>query len=223
MTGEANAGAGAEAHVTVRLLLGAYLLGGLDEADERRVDAHLRTCLECRDRLRHLDAVPPLLHLLPAGMPEVATAMPPPAPLKNLLQRVRAGRRRARLRLVAAALVTALLVGAGFALALHRPAQPKAQPGTTVHLAGASTGEAVLTRKTWGVSIVIHLAGLPPTGPYVLHVVGRDGHDEQAAAWGPTPSGGANVTGASSIQLTNVRQVRITGGRGEVLATATLN
>ena len=44
-----------EEHAAVRMLLGGYLLGGLDEADEHRVDAHLRTCFECRDELRYLD------------------------------------------------------------------------------------------------------------------------------------------------------------------------
>jgi hypothetical protein len=210
----------AEEHPAVRMLLGGYLLGGLDEADEHRVDAHLRTCPDCREELRHLDAVPPLLHLLPAGMPEVVTSKPPPVPLKNLLHRVRAQRRRGRIRLVAAAVITAIVVGLGFAFTLREPDQPKAQPGTTVHFTGRSTGDAVLTAKTWGVSIAVHLAGLPKDGPYALQVVDLAGRVEQAATWGPTPSGGANVTGASSLQLKTVHELRITNGRGEVLATA---
>jgi hypothetical protein len=54
----------------------------------------------------------------------------------------------------------------------------------------------------------------------MLQVIGLNGQVEQAAAWGPTPSGGANVTGASSLQLPTVHELRITNGRGEVLATA---
>jgi predicted anti-sigma-YlaC factor YlaD len=214
----------AEEHTAVRMMLGGYLLGGLDEADEHRVDAHLRTCAECRDELRYLDSVPTLLHRLPQGMPDVATTQPPPVPLKNLLNRVRANRRRTRIRLVAGAVAAMLLVVLGFAVVVTRepkPAGPTAPSGTTLQFTGTSTGQAVLTPKTWGVSVAVHLAGLPPAGPYALQVVGRDGHVEQAATWGPTPTGGANVTGASSMQLGTVQEVRITGGGGELLATAT--
>ena len=41
-------------HDEIRRLLGGYLLGGLDEADTDRVDAHLRDCDECRTELERL-------------------------------------------------------------------------------------------------------------------------------------------------------------------------
>ena len=45
-------------HDELRRLLGGYLLGGLDEADTDRLDAHLRDCDDCRGELDILAPVP---------------------------------------------------------------------------------------------------------------------------------------------------------------------
>jgi predicted anti-sigma-YlaC factor YlaD len=52
-------------HDELRRLLGGYLLGGLDEIDTDRLDAHLLDCDECRDELERLSPVPELLQRLP--------------------------------------------------------------------------------------------------------------------------------------------------------------
>ena len=43
-------------HDELRRLLGGYLLGGLDDADTERLDAHLRDCDDCRAELDMLAA-----------------------------------------------------------------------------------------------------------------------------------------------------------------------
>ena len=54
----------------------------------------------------------------------------------------------------------------------------------------------MLTGKTWGVSIDLTVEKLRGQGPFVCRVSKADGTVEQAAIWGPTPSGRAKVTGA---------------------------
>lgn len=210
-------------HESVRFLLGGYLLGGLDELDQRRADAHLRHCYVCRDELDLLAPVPELLEALPSGT-SVATVRPaPPVHLENLLHRVRATRRR-RARVpwlaAAAAVVVMLVVSAALLLGSAGPG------GTTVTFTAAgqshAAGRAVLTERSWGTSIAVRMSNLPATGLCVLQVVGRGGQVEQAATWGPTPTQTAQVTGGSSIPLPSVGAINILDQDGHLLATATL-
>lgn len=208
-------------HDTVKELLGGYLLGGLDELDERRADTHLRHCHLCRDELELLAPVPELLKALPQGVPAPAVRPAPPVHLESLLHRVRATRRR-RARVpwlaAAAAIVVMLVVSAGLVL------RPGDGGGTTVTFtSGAQShtaGRAVLTRKPWGTSVAVKMSDLPLTGLCVLQVVGSDGQVEQAATWGPTTTATAQVTGGSSLPLSSVRAVTVLDQQGHILATA---
>ena len=49
----------------VHELLGAYLLGGLDDADRLRFEEHLKQCGTCRSELSDLESLPALLDALP--------------------------------------------------------------------------------------------------------------------------------------------------------------
>jgi anti-sigma factor RsiW len=102
-------------HDVVRMLLGGYLLGGLDEQDVHTVDAHLRTCAECREELDHLGVVPGLLQRLPHSLRQASASEPSPVHLEKLLREVRAGRqarqRRARLQWLAAGAAVLVLMG----------------------------------------------------------------------------------------------------------------
>jgi predicted anti-sigma-YlaC factor YlaD len=235
-------------HDELRRLLGGYLLGGLGEADTDRLDAHLRDCDECRAELDQLAAVPEMLRSRqdapPAAVP--AGSRPSPARIEGLLARMRAertrDRRRSTGRRLAAVAAVVLVVAAGVGVIVTRdqkqdrppiagPSQPVAtapsQPAVTAvfEAADGSTlaGRAVLTGKTWGVSVDLTVSELPGRGPFVCRVSNADGAMEQAAIWGPTPSGNAKVTGASSIQLRNVSVVAVADHKGRVLGTAHLN
>jgi hypothetical protein len=50
-----------------------------------------------------------------------------------------------------------------------------------------------------------------------------EGEVQQAAIWGPTPSGNAKVIGASSIQLGSVQSVSVADHDGHVLGTASVD
>jgi anti-sigma factor RsiW len=230
-------------HDELRRLLGGYLLGGLEDADTDRLDAHLLHCDECRTELDRLAPVPELLRSL-ENAPPVAVAAgtrPSPARIESLLGKMRAERARERRRttarrLTAVAAVVLMAAGAvGFVLSRDQqepgattppvavPSQPLVTAVFEPSAGSGMGGQAVLTGKTWGVSIDLTVSKLPGRGPFVCRVSNTDGRVEQAAIWGPTPSGNAKVTGASSIQLRNVSAVAVADTEGHVLGTARLD
>jgi hypothetical protein len=229
-------------HDELRRLLGGYLLGGLDEGDTDRLDAHLLDCEECRRELDRLAPVPELLQRLPEAQREdgdagpialVASAKPSPERIESLLRKMRAERSRqnrlARVRWLAAAAVVLIAAAIGVGVLTGdrgtQTAQPLPSPElVTVPFEPASgyglAGEAVLTPKLWGVSVALDVTRLQGDGPFICKVRNTSGETQQAAMWGPTPSGNAKVIGASSIQLRNVSTVMVTDASGHVLGTA---
>ncbi|WP_238016077.1 zf-HC2 domain-containing protein [Dactylosporangium sp. AC04546] len=222
-------------HDDVRRLLGGYVLGGLGDDEQFRVDAHLSTCAECRDEVNRLAPVPELLHRLPADPAAQPLEQPTPAGLEALLRRARPRRLPVGVLAGVAAAVVALVLITALALRDSGPqtvpppqaaASPSASAsaGTVVQFVAAQgsglAGRATLTPRQWGVSVALEVTGLPGDGPFVLQVVGRGGQSEQAACWGPTTSTSARVTGASSIQLGNVDAVRVADHHGVLLGEA---
>jgi putative zinc finger protein len=233
-------------HDDLRRLLGGYLLGGLDDADTDRLDAHLRDCDECRDELERLAPVPELLQRLPdaqrafpggAEAPVSMSARPTPENVEGLLRRMRAERTRenrvARVRWLAAAAVVVLaaVIGIGV-IRTSRETQGPQQVLPSPELVTAQfeaaegsglSGEAVLTPKTWGVSVALDVTKLRGEGPFLCEVRSMGGKVEQAAAWGPTPTGNAKVIGASSFQISDVQSVTVADRNGHPLGTANVD
>jgi hypothetical protein len=201
-------------HDELRPLLGGYLLGGLDDADTDRLDAHLLNCDECRAELDRLAPVPELLRSLEHALPVTVAAgtRPSPARIEGLLARMRAERsrdgRRGAARWLAAVAAAVLVVAAVVGVIVTRDREPA--PGPPV----AAPSQPVVD---------LTVSKLSGRGPFVCKVSKADGTAEQAAVWGPTPSGNARVTGASSIQLRNVSEVAVADHDGHVLGTARLN
>jgi predicted anti-sigma-YlaC factor YlaD len=233
-------------HDELRRLLGGYLLGGLDDADNDRLDAHLRDCDDCRQELDELAPVPELLKGLPdaqraeggvAPAPVSLVSRPSAENIETLLRKMRAERSResrtARVRWLAAAAMVLVAVAIGFGVVRGGRGQstPEALPSPQLvtaqfePAAGSSmTGEATLTPKTWGVSVSLEVTRLQGDGPFLCQVHDYQGRvDEYAATWGPTPTGNAKVIGASSIQLRNVSTITVATRDGHVLGTATVN
>jgi hypothetical protein len=232
-------------HDELRRLLGGYLLGGLDETDTDRIDAHLRDCDECRDELERLAPVPELLQRLPDAQRTPGVVEEPPVSLSarpsqenidGLLRRMRSERNRerraARVRWLAAAaaVVVAIAIGASV-IRDNRTTQPTSVlPSAELVTAqfeaaegSGLSGQAVLTPKMWGVSVALDVTKLRGEGPFLCEVHNVEGKVEQAAVWGPTASGSAKVIGASSFQLRNVRSVSVADTDGHVLGTASLD
>ena len=232
-------------HDDLRRLLGGYLLGGLDDADTDRLDAHLRDCDECRDELERLAPVPELLQRLPdaqrafpggAQAPISMSARPSPENVEGLLRRMRVERSResrmARVRWLAAAavVVVAAVIGIGVIRTSRETQSPQVLPSPQLVTAqfepaegSGLSGEAVLTPKTWGVSVALDVTKLRGEGPFLCQVRSMGGKVEQAAAWGPTPSGNAKVIGATSFQIGDVESVTVADHDGHLLGTANVD
>ena len=143
--------------------------------------------------------------------------------IESLLSKMRAerspgNRRVARVRWLAAAAVVlvAAAIGFGVITADRGDVQPQVLPSPELVTAqfepaagSGLSGEAVLTPKTWGVSVALDVSRLQGEGPFVCQVRNTSGQVEQAAIWGPTPTGNAKVIGASSIQIRNVSAVMV--------------
>jgi hypothetical protein len=227
----AEGGGMSEHDDAVRPLLGGYVLGGLDHADQLTVDAHLSGCAGCRAEVDRLAAVPELLQRLPADLPQAFPQAPSRDGLDAFLRRAGRPARRRRAGLLAGTAVAALIAAAVVWFPRSSPVPPaNPQPtqssptGTVVQFVAAAgsalSGRATLFPRQWGVSVALEVNGLPGEGPFVLRVVGRGGQEEQAACWGRTTSASARVTGASSIQLPNVDKVTVSDHDGHLLGTA---
>jgi len=80
-----------------------------------------------------------------------------------------------------------------------------------------AVGSAALTAKPWGTALTVQLADLPTGGPFTLEVTRADGTRERAAAWGPTPNGAAEVSGATSVEMEEIAGLVVVGPEGPVL------
>jgi hypothetical protein len=124
--------------------------------------------------------------------------------------------------------LVAAAIGFGVATADRGERQPQALPSeaplVTARFASAAgsglSGEAVLTPKSWGVSVSLDVSRLEGDGPFTCNVHTSGGQVEQAAIWGPTTTGHAKVIGASSFQLPSVSAITVVDRTGKVLGTA---
>ncbi len=188
-------------HEELRRSLGSYLLGALGPGQRREVDAHLAGCAACRNELAAYAALPGLLSRLDLAEATGGTLLPPPSLLPSVLAAVeseRAGRSRqlSRWRLTAAAVATAAaLVGAFVLVSGPTPAE---RPLVTA-AGSAASGSVALQPRPWGTELRLQLRDLPPADGYVAYTLDETGARTEAASWGPTPNGRADVPGASAL------------------------
>lgn len=229
-------------HEELHLLLGAFVLGGLDPEEHQAFTRHLRHCPACQQESAQLTGVPALLDLVdPAhveamsaeiGHPD-APALPSPAVLvpASLLDRMRADRRRRRWRVGVAAAVLAILAGAVGASAgplLERLNAPPTRPlvASAGPVSGSAGGPAAqveidLVTRTWGTQLDLRGSSLPPGQVLYLSVTDREGHAYDVASWTGTPSGRATLTAACWMKPADIAQVQVHTRDGGAIATAT--
>jgi anti-sigma factor RsiW len=213
----------------VRLLLGAYILGGLSDEDHRTFAAHLRTCPHCQVEAAQLSGLPRLLDLvddpLEAAQPGQSLSDPGPEPGAVLLAEVRRERRRRRIRLLAAACVLGLaMLGIGWYVGA-RIATPT-RPPTTQLSAVAEPGSSAqvefgLVSRQWGTQLEVAATSLPTQGQLGLWIVDASGQAVRVATWNAIPAGRATLTAACATPTAEIRVVQVRLDTGQALATAT--
>lgn len=210
-------------------LLGAYLLGGLDEGDLKSFEAHLQQCGQCRKELAGLEKVPMMLDALPVPdavaltvVPGAAEPLPPSdsAPLLRELARRRRTLRRRWSALAGAAAAACLALGVAAGSLLVRAPQPDAT--YSVQSATGLRFSIDLAKKTWGTELAVNGSSLPEDGTLSLWVRDRAGSEDRACAWTATPSGRVKVTGATPIQLGSISSVELRDGTQQAVAVVTV-
>jgi predicted anti-sigma-YlaC factor YlaD len=208
-------------------LIGAYVLGVLDDEEQATVRAHLSDCESCRREVDELLEMEAALGEIP---PEALLDGPPPegdGVLRRTLADVRGERRRRRGLWVLAAAVIAIAALAG-GIAAGRLAGSSSSPVAPVPVAAplpAHTATDPDTGATMAVSLTpaygwvrLHatLSGVPAGSQCRIFVVSADGAREQAASWlaGDRP---ATVDGAAIMAPADVKVVQAETYAGQIL------
>lgn len=211
-------------HQELREALGAYVVGGLDPAERRRVEQHLADCRECTGELARLSPLPGLLSRVNEQEATGDLLVPPDGLLDDVIARLADERRTLRTRLVRwrAAAVAAAVATAGAVLVAIAPWETG--PDRTVAAvepvaaeAAATGGQAAAIPWEWGITVEVAVTDLPPRDRYIIWAVADDGRRERAGTWGPTASGAARVRGASSIDRADLARVVVSDPDGEAL------
>lgn len=191
------------------VLLGAYILGGLDPAERRQFEAHLRGCSQCQREGADYAGVSALLAKVdPADL--VVDDSPTP--------RSRSAR---RWWISGAALASAAAVAVGIAtVTVIGPPEPTVTHTYAVQeVSGDVAGRVTLTAKPWDTAISIDFEKLPREGVFTLRTMDGQGTMQPAANWAGMPSGKGVVQGATSIQLPELRTLNVVDTNDAVLAT----
>jgi anti-sigma factor RsiW len=220
-------------HDELQVLMGAYVLGGLNEADHGAFATHLRDCPVCQRELAQVSGIPRLLDLASEAALSPAAASPadePPADLPEpgaVLSLVRARRRRQRfLTAVAAVVMAVAMVGAGTAIGLNltRTSTPVAAARVSASPATGSQAsvQVAFVTKAWGTELQVDGAGLPTAGEMALWVYDAAGHDTQVATWTATKTGRVKLTTACASRLDDIQRVELLTAAGSIIAVAKL-
>ncbi|MFJ6675425.1 anti-sigma factor family protein [Actinosynnema sp. NPDC091369] len=212
-------------------LLGAYVLGVLDEREARAVEEHLASCPRCRAESTELRAMEEAMGEVPS---EVVLDGPPEGGdllLQRTLRQVRSERggqvrrRRVGVGLVAAA-VAAVVLGGGFAVGRGTaPDVTVVQPSTAPPAPPAGTRLGSATDPVTGARMTVQVrpaagwvrvnasvAGVAQDERCRLFVVARDGSRQEAGSWLVSAVGerdGTNLDGSALVAPEDVVAVEV--------------
>ncbi len=218
-------------------LLGAYVLGALDEQEVRALDEHLASCPDCLREVEDLRAMEAFLGEVP---PEAMLDGPPEGGdllLQRTLRQVRSERggvaRRRQFALgAAAAVVAALVLGAGvFVGKVTSPDGGVAQQTQTTAPDPAGTKLATFTDPVTKASMTVKVVpaagwvrtnmsinGIPEGEKCRIFVVAKDGSRQEAGSWVVSKKGaaeGTNLDGSALVAPADVKSVVVENYAGK--------
>ncbi|MCX4695108.1 zf-HC2 domain-containing protein [Streptomyces sp. NBC_01408] len=229
-------------------LLGPYVLGVLDDEETRRVEEHMRGCVQCREEVAALRE----MELALGEVPEEAFLDGPPQGGDLLLQRTlrqmrgeRAGAQRRRLGLAglaAAASMAAVFwagaqLGGGDPEARALPPQPSPSASAAPSAPPAGTKVASATDRGTGARMTVQMmpatqwvrvnaavTGIPPGERCRLVVVAKDGTRTTAGGWvvGSQENGegkGASLDGSAAVDPSNVKAILVENEAGRAFVS----
>ncbi|MDF2442245.1 MAG: hypothetical protein JWR01_448 [Subtercola sp.] len=217
----------------------AYVLGSLAPAERHEYEQHVAGCPDCRAALADLAGMPGLLaSVAPAeAFGLVHDVVETPAP-EQLLPRLLARARRARLRrrvfasagilAVAAAVAVTLVVSLSALTGTPAPASPDDRLTFTAEVQSPLSAVAVLGEEPWGTRIdwtctYEGQAGSGTARSYAMLVTDRSGEATQVASWTSGPGTTATPTATTSIRRSDISAVSIVSGEtGAVLLRSVL-
>lgn len=208
---------------------GAYAFGALEPEDRRAFERHLAECSICAHDVKAFAPIPGLLAQIERteldDLTDANTARAIATRVRLEEQQVRKSRRLWRTAAIGSVAAGLLVLVGLLAVWATTDANESVSPPTVAAVVVSSQAEsaAVFTsERGWGTEIYLDLAGLPPREQYQLWAVDQDGTWSAAATWGPTPNGGAKVTGATSLVSGSIARVIVTSqDRNEVLIDTT--
>jgi hypothetical protein len=172
--------------------IAALALGALEPAEAERVRAHVDTCAACREELRSLAALPPLLDLVPDLQSPPIEAAPPPLEdaviahidrARGERPRTRPARRRRLWLAPAWGLAGAAVTVAALAITGQLGGGGTSPAGRVVALRGAdATARATLRATDTGMRVALRVSDLAPTrGDQVYELWFSRGKDRVSA------------------------------------------
>ncbi|MYY07668.1 anti-sigma factor [Streptomyces sp. SID4919] len=224
-------------------LLGAYVLGVLDEREVRTVDEHVEACGDCRLELAALEKMESTLGEVPPeafleGPPEGGELLLGRTLRQADTERTRAGARRRAVVGAVAAVAAAAVLGGGFLFgrgtADHEVAEPdrEAVPTATLPVEGTrfasatdpGTGARIAVRMTPAVDWVrvnAAVSGIPAGERCRLVVVAGDGTREIAGSWLVAGAEkGANLDGSAAVPPEDVKEILVENDKGKQYVSA---
>lgn len=221
-------------HERLRVDLGAYVLGQLDEESTARLEQHLDGCDRCTAELGELTPVAAALadlRVRPAASPGE-----PPAALGDRVvgaveQAARAERRTSWARTagiagVAAAVALVLSLGVQSLTDDPTPTNPAVRtvPTEAVSVRDEAPGvraSAALVNHTWGVEVKLRASGFEDGGRYRVDVLGSDGDRFPAGEFVGTGTREMDCNLNSSVLRDQAAGFEVTDGDGRVVAAST--
>ncbi len=212
-------------------MLGAYLLGGLDEEERVGLEAHLDGCAECRAELAELRPVAAALADADPELFEIDEPRPPADLQERTLSLIghardselaRRRQRRRRQRSALAAVAAVLLVAVGLLVVWPQLNAPPQEPLAFSEVAGGVEAEGSLISHTWGTEANLLVEGLDDGQNYRATFTKSDGTEVPAGTFIGTEAQPVDCNLNAAVLRENATQLEVRTMEGELVFEADL-